>query len=372
MRKLLLIVFLFTSSLYAQEIDVEGVKRSAEEGQAKAQFLLGYMLSMGEDLPKDNGEAIVWFKESAEQDYPPAQYALGQRYYYGVGVDKDLEEAAKWMKLATAERPSEATGNLASDATPGGPKDSTFISETGDINITKNNTFQGAPSVSGDSITNLAEKGQELANNNPATGDLNGEQQESTDEDDVPKIDILSALGDYNEEENNTFQDAPSVSGDSITNLASSETGDGNSSNADSPESGSKSESDEQSSSSLTSKAGDISIEKNNTFQGAPSVGGDSLENLASKSDSAGEEKSSEATSAGENEGGFPGSQGPAGPAGPQGIAGADGKFPILQLCLALGFTYLIVAFVRDLIRRLLLERKIKVGNNLFIRWKKD
>ena len=69
---------------------------------------------------------------------------------------------------------------------------------------------------------------------------------------------------------------------------------------------------------------------------------------------------------------GPPGPQGLQGLQGPQGIAGKDGSFPILSLCLALGVTYLIVTFLRDLIRRLLLERKIRIGDNLFIKWKKD
>ena len=62
------------------------------------------------------------------------------------------------------------------------------------------------------------------------------------------------------------------------------------------------------------------------------------------------------------------GMRGAPGPIGPQ---GDDGTLPILELCIALGVTYLLVKIGWEIAYRIILHRKIKVGKNLFLRWKK-
>lgn len=71
------------------------------------------------------------------------------------------------------------------------------------------------------------------------------------------------------------------------------------------------------------------------------------------------------------------GDQGPIGPTGPHGPIGLtgqkgdDGTLPILELCLALGITYLLIKIIWGISYRMILNQKIKIGENLFLRWKK-
>lgn len=364
MRIVFLIFFLLVYSLEAQEVDLENLKEAADGGDFKAEFRLGYMYSKGEDLPKNESEAIRWFRKSAAQDYPPAQYALGQRYFFGIGIDKDLEEAVKWMKLAASERASE--GPNSDGPSSESLQRNTFPSESEDVNVTKSHAFQRIPSVQGDLITSQAGKELVETKNYPETENLELDEQEITGSNNVPTIDSSSATRDIDIEENKTFQGTPSASGDFISNIATSDKTEDN---------------------SPTPKSSDsvIPSERDNVFIGLLQVEGDTVENLASQSrlGKGGVDEDQEIPriiiSLADYEKnmrvgpqGPPGPQGDPGSQGPPGIAGKDGSFSILSLCLALGVTYLIVTFLRDLIRRLLLERKIRIGDNLFIKWKKD
>ena len=48
----------------------------------------------------DYGTAPREFRPLAEQGYPDAQFELGLMYKHGAGVPKDNKEAMKWFKLA--------------------------------------------------------------------------------------------------------------------------------------------------------------------------------------------------------------------------------------------------------------------------------
>ena len=336
-RIVFLVFFLLVYSLRAQEAHMEALKRVAEGGDSKAQFLLGYMYSTGEALPKNESEALTWFMKSAEQGYPPAQYALGQRYFYGIGVDRDLEEAVKWMKLAASDRPWEVPNN--DRPSSGSSRRNTFASEIGDIDMTKNNTFQGVPSVPGDLITNQEGKEWVRTKNEPEAGEFAINEQGPAVGTNVPTIDISGATGEMAIEENRTFQGAPQVGGETLENLASQ----GRPAKA----------ADDEGQGIQRIIVPFVNNEENQQTgpRGPPGVPGS------------------------EGPRGPPGPQGvpgPEGPPGPQGLPGKDGSFPVLKLCLALGVTFLLVTFLRDLIRRLLLERKIRIGDNLFLKWKKD
>ncbi len=53
-------------------------KPLAEQGDAHAQFNLGYMYHKGEGVPQDDAEAVKWFRMSADQGYAEALRALGR------------------------------------------------------------------------------------------------------------------------------------------------------------------------------------------------------------------------------------------------------------------------------------------------------
>jgi len=61
---------------------------------------MGAMYSMGQGVPKDNGEAVKWFLKAADQELAEAQYDLGVMYSIGQGVPKDYVQAYMWFDLA--------------------------------------------------------------------------------------------------------------------------------------------------------------------------------------------------------------------------------------------------------------------------------
>ena len=56
---------------------------------------------------------------------------------------------------------------------------------------------------------------------------------------------------------------------------------------------------------------------------------------------------------------------------GPKGERGDDGTLPILELTLSIASAYLLTRLLISICYRLILAKKIKVGDNLFLRWKK-
>lgn len=68
--------------------------KKAEEGDAEAQFFVGYSYYSGENgVNKDINKAVYWLKKSADQGNPTGQIVLGVCYQNGAGVEKDMEKA---------------------------------------------------------------------------------------------------------------------------------------------------------------------------------------------------------------------------------------------------------------------------------------
>ncbi len=74
----------------------------AEQGDADAQFNLGFMYLMGEAIPLDYKEAFRWYRASAVQGKSSAQGSLGAMYRKGLGLPQDYIQAHMWYNLATA------------------------------------------------------------------------------------------------------------------------------------------------------------------------------------------------------------------------------------------------------------------------------
>ncbi|MDB4413461.1 sel1 repeat family protein, partial [Pirellulaceae bacterium] len=83
-------------------------RKAAEQGDAKAQFLLGMSYTLGKGVTKDDAEAVKWYRKAAEQGSAKAQYLLGLSYANGDGVLKDSKEAAKWYRNAAEQGFAEA------------------------------------------------------------------------------------------------------------------------------------------------------------------------------------------------------------------------------------------------------------------------
>ena len=87
-------------------------KAKAEQGDAEAQFNLGFCYDDGRGVRKDYGEAVKWYRKAAEQSNDKAQYNLGCCYANGQGVWKDYGDAVKWYRQAAEQCHAEAQYNL--------------------------------------------------------------------------------------------------------------------------------------------------------------------------------------------------------------------------------------------------------------------
>src|SRR5215470_1665163 len=84
----------------------------AQQGDARAQFLLGTLYAQGHGVPQDYGAAAQWFRQAAEQGHVGAQYNLGVRYHEGRGVPRDPAQAAEWFQRAAQQGFARAQYNL--------------------------------------------------------------------------------------------------------------------------------------------------------------------------------------------------------------------------------------------------------------------
>lgn len=87
-------------------------RKAAEQGSADAQYWLGTMLSDGEGGPQDYLEAATWYRKAADQGDANAQFYLGVLYRNGQGVPQDYAQAAAWYRKAADQGNAYAQYNL--------------------------------------------------------------------------------------------------------------------------------------------------------------------------------------------------------------------------------------------------------------------
>ncbi len=75
----------------------------AEQGNAGAQFNLGWMYYQGKGVPEDRPEAVKWYRLAAEQGDVFAQLNVASMYYKGEDVPQDYAEAVNWYRLAAEQ-----------------------------------------------------------------------------------------------------------------------------------------------------------------------------------------------------------------------------------------------------------------------------
>jgi TPR repeat protein len=64
-------------------MDLPALRQVAEQGEAKAQFILGTVYANGKEVPQNYKQAVAWYQKAAEQGHASAQYDLGQMYTRG-------------------------------------------------------------------------------------------------------------------------------------------------------------------------------------------------------------------------------------------------------------------------------------------------
>jgi uncharacterized protein len=84
----------------------------AEQGDVRAQSLLGSIYYIGRGVVRDDAEAVKWFRRAADQGDAEAQFRVALMYSEGRGVPQNHAEAAEWFRLAAAARHPEALYNL--------------------------------------------------------------------------------------------------------------------------------------------------------------------------------------------------------------------------------------------------------------------
>lgn len=72
----------------------------ADQGQPRAQALMGWSHELGQGSEQDMLQAIRLYRQSAEAGDAFGQYRLGDLYLRGVGVSRDLRAAFHWMERA--------------------------------------------------------------------------------------------------------------------------------------------------------------------------------------------------------------------------------------------------------------------------------
>jgi len=107
--------FMYDKGQGVPKDDTEAAKwfrKAAERGNAFAQVNLGFRYAKGQGVPKDDTEAVKWFRKAAEQGIAKAQFNLGVMYEKGLGVPQDYAEAVKWLQKAAAQGYAKAQDNL--------------------------------------------------------------------------------------------------------------------------------------------------------------------------------------------------------------------------------------------------------------------
>ena len=85
-------------------------RAAADNGNAEAQFRLGYMNQVGGGVPVDDVQAVTWYKKAAVSGHAGAQAYLGGIYADGFAVLQDHEESVKWFQMAADQ--GDALGQL--------------------------------------------------------------------------------------------------------------------------------------------------------------------------------------------------------------------------------------------------------------------
>ena len=85
-----------------QTMSLPALRKLADQGDAEAQWQMAVRYHNGEDVPRDDAQAMQWYLRAAQQGNVAAQSALGAYYWAGRGVPEDLSKAYMWSEIALA------------------------------------------------------------------------------------------------------------------------------------------------------------------------------------------------------------------------------------------------------------------------------
>jgi TPR repeat protein len=84
----------------------------AAQGQVMAAYILGLMYANGQGVTENYVEALKWLQKAAEQGEAKAQFSVGVIYSKGFGVPQNYAEAFKWYRRSADQGYAIAQYNL--------------------------------------------------------------------------------------------------------------------------------------------------------------------------------------------------------------------------------------------------------------------
>ena len=93
--------------------ELSDLRQRAEDGDGKAQFLLGRIYMAGLVVSQDYQQAAKWYERAAKQGLAEAQFRMGFLYEQGKGVPRDHARALDYYRSAAEQGHTAAANNLA-------------------------------------------------------------------------------------------------------------------------------------------------------------------------------------------------------------------------------------------------------------------
>jgi uncharacterized protein len=81
-------------------------------GNGNESIGIGWLISAGTAVERDQNQAAAWFQLAAEQGHPNAFAAIGHRYARGLGVDQNDRAAVYWFYMGAARGDTAAMSAL--------------------------------------------------------------------------------------------------------------------------------------------------------------------------------------------------------------------------------------------------------------------
>lgn len=103
-----------TNTANLRDADLQDVQKAAVQGNAAAQAELGVRYQIGKGVPKDEEQAVKWYRKAAEQGNALGQNNLGSMYALGRGVPQSDSEALKWIRKSAEQGEACGQDNLGS------------------------------------------------------------------------------------------------------------------------------------------------------------------------------------------------------------------------------------------------------------------
>lgn len=92
---------------------IADLRKAADGGDAKSQYLFAQRLYFGKDVPRDPGKALEYYLKAADQGNADAAFSVSRLLTEGVDVSADSERATAYLRKAADAGNHDAEHNLA-------------------------------------------------------------------------------------------------------------------------------------------------------------------------------------------------------------------------------------------------------------------